>query len=345
MKQLIHEFYAEEKDPLITFRTILLFGKNVSTYKFALCSALLNLKPQNEIRFSDLSDDFLKELYRHYKSCPDQWTGGANTVTKAFDEYSLNGNWESLVKIAETNIYKYVFDAFHNVGGSNIKNEYALFEHDKRDKKLVLTDSINLVLENPTFKNIIITENESRWRIVEEAWKNKLSPNLLEYDVTDKNLYSFNINKVNKRTNLRSAVNVLLPYQKGHCFYCNKKINIGSSSEQNDFPDVDHFWPYSFLVKYNIAPISVNGIWNLVVACQECNRGGLGKFDSPASIEYFQKLLTRNLLFVEEQRHSLKNSILLSMSALNAKEVDDRMQMMYNLFKQIAGWKPKNIYN
>ena len=59
MKQLIHEFYAEEKDPLTTFRTILLFGKNVSTYKFALCSALLKLKPQNQIRFSDLSDDFL----------------------------------------------------------------------------------------------------------------------------------------------------------------------------------------------------------------------------------------------------------------------------------------------
>ena len=33
MKQLIHEFYAEEKDPLTTFRTILLFGKNVIVYQ------------------------------------------------------------------------------------------------------------------------------------------------------------------------------------------------------------------------------------------------------------------------------------------------------------------------
>ena len=42
MKQLIHEFYAEEKDPLKTFRTILLFGKNVSTYKFAQLKYKLN---------------------------------------------------------------------------------------------------------------------------------------------------------------------------------------------------------------------------------------------------------------------------------------------------------------
>jgi hypothetical protein len=34
MKQLIHEFYSEEKDPLTTFRTILLFGKNIDDIKY-----------------------------------------------------------------------------------------------------------------------------------------------------------------------------------------------------------------------------------------------------------------------------------------------------------------------
>jgi 5-methylcytosine-specific restriction endonuclease McrA len=344
MKKLIHEFYTEKNDPINTFRTILLFGKNVSTYKFALCSALLSQNTKSEIRYSDLTNSFLNELYRHYEVAPQQWTGGANIVTNSFDKYKEDGNWDELVKVAEANVYKYVFDAFHNIGGSSVSDNHLLFEHNKKDKKLIFTDSLNSILDNHTLKAIILKENESRWLVVEEAWKNGLSPNLLEYNSSDNNLYSFNIIKGSERTNLRSAVDVLLPYQKGYCFYCNKKINANASKEQHDFPDVDHFWPFSFLNKFDITPLHVNGIWNLVISCQECNRGGSGKFDSPPSIDYFHKLLNRNLLFTEEHRHSLKNSILISMGALNSGEVESRMLKIYNLFYQISGWKPKKVY-
>ena len=119
---------------------------------------------------------------------------------------------------------------------------------------------------------------------------------------------------------------------------------MNASNEQHDFPDVDHFWPFSFLNKFDISPLQVNGIWNLVICCQECNRGGSGKFDSPPSIDYFHKLIKRNLLFTEEHRHSLKNSILISMNAFNSGEVESRMLKMYNLFYQISGWKPKKVY-
>jgi hypothetical protein len=80
-----------------------------------------------------------------------------------------------------------------------------------------------LILKNPSISVWVFKiedENQSRWLLVEEAWRNKLSPNMLEYH----NGEFISINKSNERVNLRSAVNVLLPYQHGNCFYCNKKI-------------------------------------------------------------------------------------------------------------------------
>jgi len=340
MKKSIYSFTSAELTPINTVRTILLFGNNVSTYKFALCSALMKQNEKNEIKFFDLRDDFLNELYKHYISCPHQWTAGTNSVTNAFDEYKLDGDWDKLTGVAEKNIYNNVFDAFHNVGGATISSQFRLFEHDKKSKKLVFTDQINQLLVSSSLKTIIQNENQSRWLLVEEAWKNKLSPNLLEYD----NGEFVSINKFNERVNLRSAVNVLLPYQHGNCFYCNKKINVCSNKEEHDFPDVDHLLPFKFLSAFDIHPLSPNGIWNLVIACQECNRGCNGKFDKPPKKLFFDKLLNRNLLFIEEHRHSLKNSILLSLSANSAIEVEAIMKSVLNKFSLFDSWEPKNKY-
>src|SRR5215213_8860214 len=148
-KKAIADF-AAEGDALNTVRTILLFGNNVSTYKFALCSALMELDPTNEVRFQDLRDPFLKQMLRHYSDNPNQYTGGTNSLTAAFDTYleSSQGasDWDTLTKIAEKNIYNNVFDAFQNVGGGSIAQEYTLFEHDKKSKRLVLTDNLNSLL-------------------------------------------------------------------------------------------------------------------------------------------------------------------------------------------------------
>lgn len=340
MKKIIYNFSNQEISPISTLRTILLFGNNVSTYKFALCSALMKQNEASDIKFVDLRDDFLNELYRHYVNCPQQWTAGANSITTAFDEYKLNGDWNKLMQTAEKNMYNNVFDAFHNVGGASISNDFRLFEHDKKSKRLVLTDNINALLQNPTLRKSIEDENQSRWLLVEEAWKNKLSPNLLEFN----NGEFISINKYKERVNLRSAVNVLLPYQHGNCFYCNKKVNVFGNKEDHDFPDVDHLLPFKFLTGFDIHPLSPNGIWNLVVACRECNRGTNGKFDNPPKGYYFDNLLNRNLLFIEEHRHSLRNSILLSLSANNGIEVESTMKTVLNKFSLFDKWEPKIKY-
>jgi hypothetical protein len=60
MKLIINEFYSSDNSVVSTFRTTLLFGRNVSTYKLALASTLLNLKPVNQIAYEDLRDDFIR---------------------------------------------------------------------------------------------------------------------------------------------------------------------------------------------------------------------------------------------------------------------------------------------
>ncbi len=341
MKKAIHIFSTAELTPTNTFRTILLFGNNVSTYKFALCSVLMKQMPKSEVKFQDLRDDFIKELHKHYSACPQQWTAGNNSITKAFDEYAIDKDWDRLVATAEKKIYNNVFDAFHNVGGASISNKYRLFEHDKKCKKLFFTDQLCEVLDSIPLKVIIESENQSRWLIVEEAWRNKLSPNLIEY--SDGNFIS--VNKYSERVNLRSAVNILLPYQHGDCFYCRKKVNVFAEKDEHDFPDVDHLLPFAFLSRFNIYPLTPNGIWNLVIACKECNRGPNGKFDRPPKKEYFYRLLSRNILFTEEHRHTLKNAILLSLSVSNSFEVEEKMKSIFNKFMLMeCTWEPKLYY-
>ena len=341
IKPIIQDYKNLDQSVSATLRTIMLFGKNVSTYKFALASTLLKLKPKNLITYEDLREEFVLSLYNHYANNPNQYQGGENIITKAFDKYKRDNNWEELLKTAERNIYNNVFDAFHNVGGGTIKKEHILFEHLPKERKLILTENLNAIIEQPRMVEVLRNENESRWMIVEEAWKNGLSPNLLIYDSTQQEFISVS---PKGRTNLRSAVPILLPYQHGCCFYCNKKINTSATSEDSDFPDVDHYVPHTFFKGLEINHINPDGIWNLVIACKECNRGTGGKFDRIPSNDYEIKIINRNILFTEEHRHSLKNSILLSLNAKNHIEVKSKMNSIFENFKIFEKWRPSANY-
>ena len=78
--------------------------------------------------------------------------------------------------------------------------------------------------------------------------------------------------------NITSSRDSLNGYQKGKCFYCRKGIQIEKSSD-GEIVDVDHFFPYTLLTE--LPEVNINGVWNLVLACQECNRGTSDKFEIP----------------------------------------------------------------
>tara|TARA_B110000879_G_C10921088_1_gene412138 strand:- start:476 stop:727 length:252 start_codon:yes stop_codon:yes gene_type:complete len=81
-----------------------------------------------------------------------------------------------------------------------------------------------------------------------------------------------------------------------------------------------------------------------VIACQECNRGNNGKFNTPPDKYYFEKLINRNILFTQEHKHSLKNTILMSLGASNHQQVRQKMSIFQSYINLINGWKPQIIH-
>ena len=77
MKPIIKAYVEKEISPISTLRTILLFGRNVSTYKFALADTLLQSPANSILSYKDLRDSFLKSLYDHYVINPNK---GVDTI-------------------------------------------------------------------------------------------------------------------------------------------------------------------------------------------------------------------------------------------------------------------------
>lgn len=346
-KQEIQSFLDKESSTLNTFRTLTLFGKNAATYKFALCHALMKQTGKtSEVRYEDLQEDFLLELVFHYENNPHQFAQTKNALTSKIDEYLGSdrsaSDWNLLNKAASKNIFNDVFRAYQNVGSGTLASTHMLFEDQRTNKKITMTDRLVSILEDDKAKLIINIENQARWSIVEEAWRAGVTPNMLSFNQDDGLFYSeFD----NKRIGLRSAVDTLLPYQNGCCFYCNRKVSQFVMSQDDDFADVDHFFPFSILSRLGDKTPNANGIWNLVIACKKCNRGEGGKFDLPAANQFYQSLLTRNILFFEEHKHSLKNAISLSLNAKNKVEITSRMHSIYHMFEPLSDWSPSYIFH
>ena len=55
--------------------------------------------------------------------------------------------------------------------------------------------------------------------------------------------------------------------------------------------------------------INLNGVWNLVLACPNCNRGANGKFAKVPSVKYLERLHKRNE-FLISSHHPLRETII-----------------------------------
>lgn len=93
-----------------------------------------------------------------------------------------------------------------------------------------------------------------------------------------------------KRNNLTMYRRILYEeFENKTCFYCGKQLSP-------DKIDVDHFIPWSF--------IKDDKLWNLVLACPECNRK---KSDRLPADRYLNALLSRNQrLIIEKHRPEMK---------------------------------------
>lgn len=287
------------------WRAIILFGRNVASYKFALAKSLLELnKSSGElVRLHELADPFSRYMCEHLAQCDKQATSSSSQYLdkcRAFNNGELDKTTliEQTVRLGFVN----VIDAFHVVNQSEIPVRF-FDDVRKSDKAIRLTDNIFKLFDTASSVDLP-NEVEARWRLVETAWDMNISRNLItvQYDNDAGLLYA---NRNNRRTNITSSRDALNGYQKGKCFYCYDDISILEGQEPT--ADVDHFFPHT-LKGQNIGE-PVDGVWNLVLACKACNRGENGKFARLPDLTLLERLNRRNNYLISSH-HPLRETLI-----------------------------------
>jgi 5-methylcytosine-specific restriction endonuclease McrA len=140
---------------------------------------------------------------------------------------------------------------------------------------------------------------------VETAWELGISRSLVSvnYDVDSSELYTFD--QANRRKPVTGSRSALSGYQKGKCFYCFNDIHVCDTTSP---PDVDHFFPHT-LKQHGFGPI-IDGVWNLVLSCQRCNRGIGGKSDKLPSLRLLERLSHRNEYLIGSH-HPLRETLMI----------------------------------
>lgn len=289
------DFLGENPSVEDYWRGIILFGRNVASYKFALAQSLLELAPRGKslIALDELAEPYARHTLEHLRLCDSQsqQTSAPYPFLEACRRYNRGElSYGELIAVTAREGFKVVLDKFHNV--NQAETPVRFFAGERRGAKAIaLTDELFGMLEGDRALNLP-AEVDARWRLVETAWELKVSRHLIAVNY-DADLELLFVQRPMSRTNITSCRTALNGYQKGKCFYCFGDISIVSGTES--LTDVDHFFPYA--LRNDIAQ-PVDGVWNLVLACVSCNRGSGGKFDLLPDQRFLERLHKRNEFFI-----------------------------------------------
>ena len=314
------------------WRAIVLFGKNVASYKFALAQSLLELRQQGQtfVTLEELAIPYVKYLTKHLREEDKQTTSKSSKFLDSCRAYNQKTiSYDELIAKTVKLGFANVIDAFHNVNNGELPLRF--FIDQRKDKKgITLTDDLFLLDTSNLSEEV-----EGRWKLVETAWRMTVSSNLLHvsYDNERQLLFTTSSSSRKDVTSIRDAIS---GYQKGKCFYCFTDISIISGSPL--LADVDHFFPHK--LGDIIRPI--NGVWNLVLSCQQCNRGTGGKFDQLPSHYLLERLHKRNEFYINSH-HPLRETLMTQTGAtpqarinfLSANYITASTGMLIN-----SSWKP-----
>jgi hypothetical protein len=317
----------------IYWRAIVLFGKNVASYKFALAKSLIDLSEQGKtsIGLEELAVPFSKHLVEHVQLSPKQATSPSSKFLEACKKRADGqiSNQELIDRTVRLGFVN-VIDAFHIVNNGEIP---VRFFTDNRGNGggITVTDELFRLRELLQFQSLP-SEVEARWRLVETAWQLNLPRGVvigLEEDGTI--LTAPGLGRRIAVTRSRDALN---GYQKGKCFYCFSDISIEPGQES--LADVDHFFPRVLLSLGMKLP--VDGVWNLVLACRSCN-GAAGKGSCLPTNRLMERLFTRNE-FLITSNHPLKET-LIAQTGRNSAERQEFLMSMHRAAseKLIRPWE------
>ena len=313
------------------WRSVVLFGKNTASYKFALAQSLLQLARQGKssVALEELALPYAQQICRHAKAAPRQSTNRTNKFLQACTGFNEGSVSESqLIDATVRNGFNYVLDAFHNVNGAPVPVQFFQKDFRRGSKRLILTDDAFRLAGSPQAASIL-QETESRWNLVETAWEQGISASLLRvsYDEAGQKLIAESGTRRKPVTSARGSLN---GYQKGRCFYCYAPVSVAGEDEQATTSslvlpdkkepaapcDVDHFFPHA--LAQQVPELNWDGVWNLVLACPECNRGKDGKFARIPATDYLLRLNARNEYLIASH-HPLRETLIAQTGATPAE--------------------------
>jgi hypothetical protein len=323
------------------WRAVILFGGNVASYKFALAKSLLEIADQEKtfVSLEELSEPFSRHISEHLKKADRQGTFATSRfldACRSFNEGKIAH--EQLLEQTTRLGFNNVIDAFHIVSREEIPKRFFIDDRESR-KGITITDELFSLKEIFQYQNLPF-EVEARWRLVETAWSLNISPTILtvSYDPLVENLFVRTGRE--RRVGITSCRDALNGYQKGKCFYCSTEVSIKGEGENR--AEVDHFFPHILKQSGQVGDLNLDGVWNLVLSCVECNRGPGGKHSQVPEIIYLESLSRRNNYLIESH-HPLRETL---RSQTGKSEIERRMFLQemdkVAIRNLIHRWKPPN---
>jgi 5-methylcytosine-specific restriction endonuclease McrA len=286
------------------WRAIILFGRNVASFKFALGKSLIELADQGRdfVTLEELASPFSRYLCDHLRAADRQGTSAQSRflhACRAFNRGDLPH--DELLSVTARLGFVNVLDAFHVVGPGPVPARFFVDERKTRGG-ISLTDELGALRAAFQYVNLP-HEVEARWRLVETSWELNMPRHALSvsYDeaaemlVVDRNPF--------ERRSVTGCREALNGYQKGTCFYCGNPITVESLGPS--VAHVDHFIPH-LLQARGLAERNLDGVWNLVLACPSCN---LAKSAQVPALPYLERLHTRNEYLIASH-HPLRETLM-----------------------------------
>ena len=333
------KFYDTTPDLESFWRAAILFGRNVASYKFALAKSLLQFQNRKDdlVTLEELASPFVKHICEHLRHSPKQATSPSSKFLENCKRFNSGEiSQEQIDQITAKLGFINVIDAFHIVNQGELPTRFFIDER-KELKGIRLTENL-LKLHGSAELASLTMEVESRWRLVETAWSLNISRNVVGVDYEPESDLLI-ATQDSRRVNVTSSKTALNGYQKGRCFYC--FTNVSVSSDSADLADVDHFFPHTLKQHKIVEPI--DGVWNLVLACRNCNRGENGKFARLPSLELLERLRQRNDYLIGSH-HPLRETLIMQ----TGKTLSERMSFLQNAHAEakrhlIHLWQPEAL--
>jgi len=330
------DFLAKAPTLDANWRAVVLFGRNVASYKFALAKTLLGMadRPDDRVPLEKLAAPFARHLCEHLKLVDKQATSRSSKfldACRAFNRGELPE--DRLIETTARLGFNNVIDAFHVVGNGPVPVRF--FEDERNGSRgagaIRLTDDLRR-LAGSVQGGSLADEAEARWRLVEKAWSLDLprAGVAVQADTAQNLLYVERVRRLNL-TGVRAALN---GYQRGHCFYCRAETPLKAT-------DVDHFFPW--VLKERGQMPDADCVWNLVLACRNCNRGEQGKFARVPAPRLVARLHERNSWLVDSH-HPLRETIMLQTGMdAEARASFLRARQRVALDALVHEWQPMEV--